>query len=120
MKILIAEDDPILQHWLESKLTPRGFEVHTVDNGDEALELWLSDRPWDVVLSDWQFIPGRRVQTGLDLVREIHHVDPNQRIIVHTSEEHLVVPHGVALLHKPYLLPRLLRYLRQPVQPLLF
>jgi two-component system alkaline phosphatase synthesis response regulator PhoP len=50
-KILIVEDDSILQNMYKVKFIVEGFEVHTADNGKDALERAHIGKP-DIVLLD--------------------------------------------------------------------
>jgi len=50
-KILIAEDDTFLQGLVSTKLDKSGFEVHTANNGGEAVKLADELNP-DVILLD--------------------------------------------------------------------
>lgn len=111
MKILLIDDDACLSQWCSSHLEERGYEVETAFSGDHGLHLYQTKGPWEFVLSDYLFIPSKRINNGLDLVREIRAINPEQRIAIHTSAEDLKAP--VPVLHKPYPIGRLLRLLRQ-------
>lgn len=50
-KILIIEDEEIILDLLSKKISQHGFEVKTARNGQEGLDLMLSDKP-DLVLTD--------------------------------------------------------------------
>ncbi len=50
-RILVADDDPKTQKVLEHALTAEGFEVIKAGDGQEALELALSQRP-DLIILD--------------------------------------------------------------------
>jgi CheY-like chemotaxis protein len=52
MRLLLAEDEPDVQLIARLALKKGGFQVDTVNNGMEALERVMSDRP-DVILLDW-------------------------------------------------------------------
>ena len=87
---------------------------------NQGLHYYLSQGPttWDFVLSDYLFIPSTKIQNGLQLVREIRAINPQQRMAIHTSEENLRAP--VPMLHKPYQIGKLLRLLREPIRALCF
>jgi ActR/RegA family two-component response regulator len=120
MKILIVDDDDVLLSWLTQKLEPLGWEIEQCQDGDSGLRLYKTAGPFEYVLTDYRFFPGQTIKNGLYLIGAIRKIDPKQRMIVQTSEENLIVPNGVKLLHKPYLFQQLLRLLRLPVQTLLF
>jgi len=119
LRILICEDDPLQQGWLACRLNHEGNSFQMTEQGDQAFADWQSGRPWDFVITDYSFIPGAKVKNGLDLVREIHLVDPSQRIIVQSGEWNLVVPPGVKLLRKPYRFDKLIRTMKgmKPIKP---
>ncbi len=50
-KILVAEDDPALQHLLWSVLSMAGYQVVLVEDGKSAVETAQSEKP-DLVLTD--------------------------------------------------------------------
>ncbi len=63
-------------------LRDKGFEVETVTNAEDALEL-VRRRPFSLVLLDEQ-MPGRR---GLDALRELREIDPHLAIVMVTKSE---------------------------------
>jgi ActR/RegA family two-component response regulator len=111
MKILLIDDDGCQLQWCSSHLQERGYEVVTAFSGEHGLQLYKTKGPWEFVLSDYLFIPSRRIKNGLDLVREIRAINPEQRIAIHTSADDLEAP--VPVLHKPYPIGRLLRLFRE-------
>lgn len=52
LRILVAEDEGPLREILAEGLRDEGFEVVAASNGTEALELYSSDGPFDVLLLD--------------------------------------------------------------------
>ena len=120
MRILLVDDDDVLVDWIVRKLEPQGYIIEQCQDGDYGLHLYKTEGLFDYVLTDYLFLPGQTIKNGLYLVKAIRKIDPTQPIIMQTSEENLAVPHGVKLLHKPYLLNKLIRLMgRLPVQPLL-
>ena len=65
-KILVAEDEKILQSLVEFKLKSSGFEVHIVNNGAEALE-FLKTRSVDLLVIDLMM----PVMSGKELIVEL-------------------------------------------------
>lgn len=116
LRILVVDDDDVLRSWLRAQLEPRGFDVWEEFEGDEALAAYLRKGPWDFVLSDLYFFRGEKIRNGLDLVRAIAAVCPEQPMAIHTSEPGVEGP--CAVLRKPYTLAALLKFLRNPVRPL--
>lgn len=119
MKILLCEDDDVQLRFLETILVPRGLDVHSTSHGDEALAAYQRFGPWAWIITDYLFGEGEVIKNGLYLVKAVRKLDPQQNIIVQTSEEWLPLPFGVKFLHKPFLPNTLLRMMRTPVQPLL-
>ena len=118
MRILLVDDDDVQLRFLES-IFVHEHHVHSCSNGDEALAAYKRFQPWDWIITDYLFGEGEVIKNGLYLVKAVRKLDPQQNIIVQTSEEYLPLPFGVKFLHKPFLPRTLLRMLRLPVQPLL-
>jgi CheY-like chemotaxis protein len=116
LRILIIDDDDVLRRWLRTQLQARGCEVWEESQGDEALARYRRSGPWDFVLSDLYFYPGEEIRNGLDLMREILLINPQQRSVIHTYERKVTAPCFV--LQKPYTIRALLKLLRIPVSPL--
>jgi DNA-binding response OmpR family regulator len=51
MKILIAEDEPLMLAALEKNLKDDGYEVITTTDGQEAIEKYRSEHP-DLIITD--------------------------------------------------------------------
>ncbi len=62
MKILIVDDDDALRSWLAGELEARGSEVLQTHFGDGGLHLFKKNGPFDLVLSDYKFIPGQMIK----------------------------------------------------------
>ncbi len=65
VQVLLAEDEPHIRRVLTSLLESAGFEVQVARNGREALDHLLSERPFDLVLSDLMMPE----VTGIELLR---------------------------------------------------
>jgi len=58
-KILIVEDEAHLAQGLRFNLEAEGYDVHTTDNGEDALKLLLEDkREFDALVLD-VMLPGK-------------------------------------------------------------
>ena len=79
MRVLIADDHPVVRHGLkqilasESKLSVVG----EAKNGDEALEM-ARKLDWDVAVVDYS-MPGK---SGLELLKEIKREHPNRPVLI--------------------------------------
>jgi two-component system, cell cycle response regulator len=69
IRILVAEDDPISRRVLEVFLMKRGFEVVTVSNGTDALEILEKENAPRLALLDWM-MPGLEGVQVCQKVRE--------------------------------------------------
>jgi len=88
MKVLIADDHPVVRHGLKQILSADSafVVVGEAKNGDEALEL-ARKLDWDVAILDYS-MPGR---SGLDLLIEIKREFPQRPVLVlsmHPEELH--------------------------------
>ncbi len=52
-KILVADDEAHILHIVSMKLRNAGYDVITAEDGEEALDLCLSEKP-DLVITDYQ------------------------------------------------------------------
>ncbi|SHE88891.1 DNA-binding response regulator, OmpR family, contains REC and winged-helix (wHTH) domain [Seinonella peptonophila] len=78
-KLLIVEDETNMLEEMQTYLQREGFQVHTCQNGREALELAQSEQP-ELVVLDWM-LPEK---SGLDVCRELRQVS-NCGIIMVTA-----------------------------------
>lgn len=115
MKILVVEDQICQQEWLTRNLNNAGHEVTTACDGDWALALWMSNRPFDVVITDYLFL-SKKVPTGKHLIELVRTIDPNQPFIMQTASASVELPRGIPFLHKPYPIRRLLRLIASAKQ----
>ncbi len=65
-KILAADDEAHILHVVSMKLKNAGYEVLTAVDGEEAMELCLSEKP-DLLITDYQM----PIMTGLELCRRL-------------------------------------------------
>lgn len=80
MKILYAEDDPLMQKMVVYSLIKMGHEVTTVDNGIEAVEV-LDTEEFGFVILD-VFMPGL---SGLEVAKHIREVQKKETPIIMLS-----------------------------------
>lgn len=88
MKVLIADDHPVVRHGLKQilALDPGVVVVGEAKNGNEALEL-ARRLEWDVAILDYS-MPGR---SGLELIKEIKREHPKRPVLIlsmHPEELH--------------------------------
>jgi UDP-3-O-acyl N-acetylglucosamine deacetylase len=75
--ILIVDDEPGILSTLSSILGDEGFRTITTTSGDEALELYRSERPDVVFLDIW--LPDR---DGLETLQALLEIDPAAAVIM--------------------------------------
>jgi two-component system chemotaxis response regulator CheY len=75
-QILIVDDDMPSLAIFQAVLTASGYQVHTANNGEIALEL-LSQHRVDLVITDL-YMPDKE---GIELIREIRQKDKEVKII---------------------------------------
>jgi two-component system chemotaxis response regulator CheY len=76
MKIIIAEDDPVSNHFLKRILLYWGHEIQSVTDGEQAWAAIDEMGNPDLILSDWD-MPNL---TGVELCKKVRN-DPNKREI---------------------------------------
>lgn len=79
-KILIADDEGRIRRVMSLLLKEEGYEVMTVENGQEVLDVLLSFQP-DVILLDQQM----PVLTGVETLEQIKKIRPDQIVIFVTA-----------------------------------
>lgn len=77
MKILVAEDEPIMQKTIALRLKKDGHEVITTDNGREALSL-IAERSPDLIITDIMM----PYASGLEIVGTVKQLEKRIPVIV--------------------------------------
>lgn len=81
IKVLLADDDPVLRQLLPRQLSPEDFEVSTVADGNETLEV-LSEDDFDIILLDVN-LPKI---SGLEILTKVRQSEDSPEIIMLTSD----------------------------------
>ena len=76
-KILVVDDEIYILHILDFSLTMEGYEVISADNGAEAFDLALKDKP-DIIVTDFQM----PIMTGMELIGKLRQHDATKDIPV--------------------------------------
>ncbi len=84
IKILLADDDPVLRRLLPFQLASDEFETSTVENGKEALSI-LREQDFDVILLDVN-LPDI---SGLEILQKIRQSDDSPEVIMLTADSTL-------------------------------
>jgi two-component system response regulator RegA len=78
--ILVVDDDDVFRGRLVRALAERGFEARGAEGATSALALAAGDTP-ELAVVDLRMPDG----SGLDVVRELHAMDPATKIVVLTG-----------------------------------
>ncbi len=81
MRILVADDDPVIRRLLEKRLSENGYDVTVVSDGMEAARL-VDKRRFDVVITDL-VMPGDI--GGIELLQVVKDRDISTEVIVITA-----------------------------------
>lgn len=114
-RVLLVDDDTLLQRGYRRLLEQAGFEVAIAADGAEGERLWARE-PFDVVLTDIQ-MPGR---SGFDLVATLRARGGQTPVVLMTaSSDHHVRARAaeleLPLLHKPVRPDALINALRAAI-----
>ena len=112
IKLLVADDEPMICRMLESFFAERGYEVLLAHDGERTLTLIREFRP-HLVLLDLR-MPG---VSGLEILRQAHALDETIKIIIITAvEDEETIRQARALGASDYVLkPFSLNYLKEEV-----
>ena len=114
-RILVIDDDPLIQQSVELFLCGEGYEVHEARDGDVALEL-LDKFRFDLVLSD---VHAPRLE-GIDLLSHVRSISPAVPIIIMTVSHYgnlsATPDRGVVCISKPLSFADLVSKVRELIQ----
>ena len=79
-RILVADDEESIREFLEIMLRKEGYEVATVEDGQQAVDL-LKRKSYDLVISDLQ-MPN---MTGIELLRHVKDQHPDMLFMLITA-----------------------------------
>jgi two-component system response regulator PilR (NtrC family) len=79
-RLLVVDDEPSMREFLEIMLSQEGYQVSLASSGEEGLKSYRQEEH-DLVLTDVK-MPG---MSGLELIKEIHSLDPAIPIIAITA-----------------------------------
>ena len=79
-RLLVVDDEPSMREFLEIMLSQEGYQVTLASSGEEGFKAYRQEEP-DLVLTDVK-MPG---MSGLELIKEIHSIDPAIPIIAITA-----------------------------------
>ena len=103
-RVLIVEDDPILQKCIQFCLKQEGYEVEVSCSQEEA-EMKLRGNRYDLIITDYQL---RGEKTGLELLAFLNNRSHKTPVIMISGSKKRELPDQVlqygafAFLHKPF------------------
>ena len=74
-KIVVADDEAHILHVVSMKLTNAGYVVMTAVDGEEALDLCVTEKP-DLLITDYQM----PLMTGLELCKQLRGSEETRNI----------------------------------------
>ena len=80
-KVLIVDDEEVILFLYEEELREEGFAVDTAKNGDEALKLFTSQPPPDLVILDIN-MPG---MNGIEVLRQMKAINVGVPVILSSA-----------------------------------
>jgi DNA-binding response OmpR family regulator len=79
-KILVIDDEPVVQDLLDRHLSQKGYDVLVADNGWKGLELYRREHP-DVIVLDLNMPE----LDGVTVLKQVRSVDLKQPVIIFWS-----------------------------------
>ncbi len=76
-RVLVVDDEIHIVHVVAIKLRNNGYEVISADNGAEAYELALKDKP-DIIVTDFQM----PIMSGMELIEKLRQNEDTKSIPV--------------------------------------
>lgn len=80
IKIVIADDNPVIRKTLEDVLTEKEYQVETVKDGYELLDYLKTNSPHIIILD--LMMP---LKDGLEILSAVKNISPYTRIIIYTG-----------------------------------
>lgn len=85
-RVLIVDDNEAVLDAMSASFEAWGYQVCTEESGDRALQSYQMNGPFVFVLSDFSFVPGKKIKNGAMLVQAILGFKPRQELAVMTGE----------------------------------
>jgi CheY-like chemotaxis protein len=115
LRILVADDDPVLREILSEGLEEEGFEVVLAGDGAEALELLQSGTRYDALLLDEEMprLSGRQLLAQLRRVRaNVPALIISGNLVMNEDERNAL---GVPILLKPVSIREIAQVVREVI-----
>jgi DNA-binding NtrC family response regulator len=75
-EIFLVDDDPFILKTIGPALEGRGYQVSTVDSGEQAIEI-MAEKDFDLVITDLSM----QSIDGIDVLKKAKEIDPEMMII---------------------------------------
>ena len=117
IKILLAEDDPLIRSLFKEVLNNIGYETIVAVDGEDALNIYdsLQVKP-DIIVLDFRMPK----LNGLDLTKEILRRDPSSNILLITGDPRVnradIIDSGIRFKEKPVRVDEFLSEINSIVQ----
>jgi two-component system response regulator AtoC len=79
-KILVVDDEAGVRDFLKFLLEPLGYEIHTANNGTEAIAIVFKEE-FDIIFMDVH-MPG---MSGIEALEKIKKMRPEQSVVIFSS-----------------------------------
>jgi DNA-binding response OmpR family regulator len=116
VKLILLEDDPLIQLCTQDALELAGYEVLLAGDGSEALQLLANSPDVDLMMVDIR-LAGQL--DGWEVARRARETHPSMRIVYTTTAEsgeyRVRAVENSVLLQKPYTLDRAVHAVQQAV-----
>jgi DNA-binding response OmpR family regulator len=112
-RILLVEDNATLRELTQAVLSSSGYEVLVAENGFQALALFKSEGPVDLVITDL-IMPG---MNGVDLADRLNECEPVKVLLISGNPDEVISVQGLVerrtdFLSKPFSATTLLERVR--------
>ncbi|TFH34724.1 MAG: response regulator [Anaerolineales bacterium] len=84
-RVLVVDDEEAYRALMAGHLERKGMDVTTAENGSAALDIFDTEGPFDVIVTD-MMMPN---MSGLDLLTEIKQREPTTEVIVITASNEI-------------------------------
>ena len=85
-RVLVLDDDPKVQQLLRTYFGGLGWSVQSCGDPANAMAIADSDQPFDAVICDLHFTPGRNAE-GLELIERARHRRPAAAVLLFTAAD---------------------------------
>ena len=113
-RILIADDEPVMQDLMASALMTFGYKIDTVTNGREAIDR-INQISYDLIITDYEMPK----MNGLELIRWVKSNHPGVPVVIVTGtapvQENLK-RETIACISKPFTLSKFRKTIEQALE----